>query len=75
MVRELQKTDPTFSDHKMVLITSGNASEKLKSHCESQDIKLLVGSDLVEWIYDHLSYINAEWRQKLGLGRIGELVL
>ncbi len=73
-IRHAQDKDPEISDYEMVLVTSADASLELRDACASQDIKLIVGTDLAEWIYLHLANIGNAWRAKLGIACTGELM-
>lgn len=73
-IRELQENDSEILDYKMILVTSAEASEKLRVYAESQDIQLFVGSDLAKWIYDLLEKIDIKRRTILGISRTGEII-
>lgn len=56
-----------YDTHKLVIITSANASEKLTEKCEENDIKLIDGNDLVEWIHLSVKSLKQNTLDSLGI--------
>ena len=57
----------TTPEHHLVLVTTALASEELRNLCESQDITLIAGSDLIDWIYELHPELPSDVRIKLGI--------
>ena len=66
-LREIIAQQPENADHKLVLVTSGVASQKLIEECERWDIVLIDGKGLVDWIYELIGQIGLTNRNKLGI--------
>lgn len=66
----IRTTGNEYEGHQLVLITSGNASEALKSTCEEEGIILIDGEGLVRWICESLATLKPETKRIL---RISEL--
>lgn len=59
---------------RLVLVTSAAASESLRKLCTNQDIDLLEGADLVDWILDVVQDLRGDTRARLGLTTTPQLV-
>ncbi|HRB80667.1 MAG TPA: restriction endonuclease [Nitrospira sp.] len=67
--------DPeAFVDYQPVLVTTADSSEQLTEYCESKQIRLITGRELVERIYDQLERLSSDWRETLGIGKTGQLL-
>lgn len=73
---EIRKTElwKELEDHTLILVTSAAASKDLEKYCEDNDIKLVVGTVLVEWIYDYVDRLPHDWRIKLGISGTREFL-
>jgi restriction system protein len=56
-----------FETHKLVIITSANASEILTQKCDEHDIKLIDGNDLAEWLYLTVKTLKEDTLDALGI--------
>lgn len=56
-----------YAEHHLVLVTTALASEELRNLCASQDITLIAGSDLIDWIYELQPELPSDVRIKLGI--------
>lgn len=70
----LEAEKEAFAEHKLVLVTTADASSELLEFCEQQDIMLITGVELVKWIYEHIDRVPLEWRASLGISRTGEIL-
>lgn len=59
---------------RLILVTSASASDDLRELCTHQDIDLVEGPDLVDWILDFAEDLDGDIRAKLGLTSIPQLV-
>ncbi|MDE0206455.1 MAG: restriction endonuclease [Candidatus Tectomicrobia bacterium] len=66
-LREIIAQQPNNADHKLVMVTSGDASQKLVEECERHDIVLIDGKGLVDWIYERIGQMSAINRNRLGI--------
>jgi len=57
------------------LITSGELSEEVTAYAEEHYIKVMNGSDLVDWIYSKQLLLSAITRQKLGISAVPTLLI
>lgn len=51
-LEQARRSHPKYVDSKLVVVTTGEASEELKRSCENRGIALIVGKELVDWIFD-----------------------
>ena len=56
------------------LITSGELSETVRLHAENNEIKVMDGSELVDWIYSKQIHLSPETRQTLGISAVPTLL-
>jgi restriction system protein len=61
-------------DAKYIVITTGNASHELEKECSENEIDLLTGKDLVDWIYDSRSKISEEFKKQLMIVDVSSLL-
>jgi restriction system protein len=59
---------------KLVLVTSADATKELKEKCNDNDIILIVGSDLADWIMESLMKLRSETKRKLGISDVPRLL-
>lgn len=65
---------PEYADSSFVLLTSGDPSSDLQEYCSQNEIVLVGGEDLIDWIYDDLDQLSSETRQKLGIVEVPRLL-
>ncbi len=70
----LETEKKVFAEHRLVLVTTADASPELVEFCEQQDVILITGVELVKWIYEHIDRVPLEWRALLGISRTGEIL-
>lgn len=63
-----------FAEYRLVLVTSGNASARLRDLCEAKDITLVTGEQVVDWVSDCLEHIGPRMRNALRISDIPQLV-
>lgn len=73
-LRNILNENPNLED-KLVLITSAKASEELIDVCKKNNISLLIGIELVDWIFDLIPKLSSKTKRKLGISDIPELIL
>jgi len=59
-----------FAEYRLVLITSATPEKELIEMCVNNDIKLISGDDLVEWIYKSLPKMCSETKKCLSVSDI-----
>ncbi len=64
-----------FSDYKLVLVTSGEPNKNLEKVCDDQDIVLIDGTKLVQWIADSVTKLRIETKMKLGISDVPRLLV
>lgn len=75
-LKEIIRQQPDrFSDHKLILITSAEASKNLQVMCEDQNITLIGGDELVQWIADSVAKLRIETKMKLGISDVPRLLV
>lgn len=59
------------------LISSGNFTDTVKEKAEAQmpAIKLMNGSDLVDWVYDRIRELSPATKEKLGISFVPQLLI
>jgi restriction system protein len=71
-IRELMADD--YSDFHLVLVTSGEVGEEEKQHGAANDISVIDGRLLVDWIFESVPKLSTEWKLKLGLLNIPHVI-
>jgi hypothetical protein len=71
----LRQTPAKYADFSLAVVTTAEASEKLKIMCVEHKIALLDGEDVVDWIFDSLSKVSSEWKMVLGIISVPELAV
>jgi len=72
---EIMNSDKDFfSEYKLVLVTSANPSDELVKLCETKELLLVDGNELVEWIFKSLKNLKYETKKRLGISDIPTLI-
>lgn len=72
---EIKKQLPEiYKSHKLVFVTSADVGSTLIEKAENNDVVVLNGIDLVDWIYDSLKKISNETKYKLGIIEFPETI-
>jgi len=56
-----------FDEHQRILVTSASVSEELRREAEKEDILVMDGDGLVDWISDHIAGLSAQTKDSLGI--------
>ena len=64
-----------YADHRLVFVTTADASRDLDEKCEEQHIVLIDGKELADWIYELVGQIRADTRKKLGISNVPMLAV
>jgi restriction system protein len=70
----LEAEPDLFSEYELVLVTSGNPSEKLQELCVAKDITLISGTQLVDWVIDSLEHLSPQTKTKLRISNVPQFV-
>ncbi len=65
--------DDLFAEHRLMLVTSGQASHALKDMCDNHPIILMDGKALVDWIFDALPLLPSKTIESLGIINVPSL--
>lgn len=68
---ESQKKD--YSDYQLVLVTSGLVGESLRKDAENNNISVIDGNELVDWISDSLGDLPETTKIKLGICEVPQI--
>jgi restriction system protein len=72
---EIKKLQPEeYGDCKLALVTSGDVSDQDKDRAKENDITILDGKDLVEWIFSSLESLDADTKRRLGISEIPRII-
>lgn len=63
-----------YKEHRLVVVTSAQASKQLIDECAAHDIDLFSGTELIDWIYECLPKLSAEERTRLGITGVPQLM-
>ncbi len=63
-----------FSEFQLVLVTTAKASEELRHFCDNNDIMLITGQELAEWIADDWPHLSKDTLRRLRLGDVPQIV-
>lgn len=75
-LQEIVKQTPVeYADFSLGVVTTAEASEELKTMCEQNNIVLMDGEDVVEWIFESLASLSSDWKMALGIISVPELAL
>lgn len=75
LTRVLETEPDLFAEYKLVLITTGDPSPELKNFCNDRDdVSLMSGTDLVDWITDSLHMLCSETRRKLRISEVPYII-
>ena len=75
LVEILKLKSDLFSEYRLVLITSAIPSKDLMKICEMNDIVLVSGNDLSEWIFKSLRKLKNDTKKKLGISDVPTLLI
>ena len=64
------KKSPDHDDHKYILVTSADISEKVRAIAEEQSIIIVDGGELSGWILENLSKLSPDVKIKLGVSSV-----
>lgn len=74
-LRGVVASDPDFfEEHQLVLVTTADATETLAEFCRENDITLITGHTLVDWIFDNQSKLSAQTRRVLRISNAPQLI-
>jgi predicted Mrr-cat superfamily restriction endonuclease len=74
LVKIKNQAEVEYSDHRLVLVTSGRVTDDLKKSAESEGITVFDGKQLVEWIFDKIDVLKGETRAKLGICQVPSII-
>lgn len=60
-------TDPDDIEYEKWFITTGNLSESSIQYAKDHNIKVMIGYDLVDWIYENISELSYGTKHQLGI--------
>lgn len=63
-------TEKDYQDHKLGFITTAKVSEKLREAASKDDIIVMDGEELVDWLFEHINVIDEDLLLSLGLSNI-----
>lgn len=78
-VRQLEeisnsKRASQFTDHFLVLVTSGEVSEETKTSATEKGITILDGTELIEWIWESIPNLKSDTRLTLGISIAPQII-
>jgi restriction system protein len=74
-LEEIRKSElPEWNDHELVFCTSASVSPDFLSRAEDQDITVIDGKGLVDWIYQHIDSLSNEWKNRLGICEVPTVI-
>jgi restriction system protein len=59
-----------YTDCHLALVTSGKVNPSDKERAKNNNITIIDGEELVDWIFDSLSRLSAETKTSLGISEI-----
>lgn len=72
---EIKKKLPEeFSNHQLIFITSAKVSEDVKKISEAENIIVMDGEALVDWIFELLKEITPKTKQQLGIVELPQML-
>lgn len=74
LARIMEVQSDLFAEYRLVLVTSGDASGELRDLCDTKDITLITGTQLVDWIADQLESIKPKMRSALRISNVPQIV-
>lgn len=67
-LEEIRKAElPEWDDHQLVFCTSASVSKDFGKRAEEQNIKVIDGEALVDWIYQHIDVLSKTTKSSLGI--------
>jgi restriction system protein len=63
-----------YSDHSHVLVTSAHVSENLIKIAEKENVIIVSGPELVDWIYDNITQLDTNTKFSLGIYDIPSII-
>lgn len=64
----------TWSDHDLVLVTTGKVLDDVMERASEEGIQVLDGVDLIDWLFDHTDSLSSQNRQFLGISEVPALM-
>ncbi len=74
LIHILEAQPDFFAEYQLVLVTSGDASGGLRDLCDAENITLITGPQLVDWIVDQLENITPKMKSALRISNVPQLV-
>jgi restriction system protein len=72
---EIKKLQPEeYKDCKLALVTSGDVSDENKVNAIENDITILDGNDLVDWIFSSMTKLDTETKRRLGISEVPQIM-
>lgn len=73
---EIRKLMPDeYADYQLVLVTSGDVAEGGKEFAKVNDITVLDGRDLADWVYESLPKLSFDTKRALGIYEIPQMLM
>jgi restriction system protein len=58
----------------LALVTSGDVSDENKVNAIENDITILDGNDLVDWIFSSMTKLDTETKRRLGISEVPQIM-
>jgi len=72
---EIKNQQPDeYGDYQLVLITSGIIRAEDKDSAKKNDITLLDGNDLAEWLFSSIDKLHPDTRHLLGISQVPQML-
>lgn len=67
-LQEIQKVHPgEYDDHQLVFLTSASVSDEALKNAETDDIRVIDGMELADWISEHIEKLSEKTKAALGI--------
>ena len=74
-LKEIRRLMPDeYGDFQLVLVTSGDVSDKDKKSADADGITILDGSELIDWVFGSLRTLSPETKRKLGISEVPRVI-
>lgn len=73
-LEELRRLHEEEEGAQLALVTTASADEELRDRCDKEDITLMEGEDVADWIRESLEDLDGETRWRLGISEVPELL-
>lgn len=67
---EIPKLMPEYADCRLVLVTSGDIRDEDRKFAKENDITLIEGPELVDWIYESIPKLSQKTKLALGISEV-----